>query len=413
MSAIRLTALLSFGLILNQVSLFAFPAVLPTMMNEWGLNAAEAGWIGGIYFAGYAAAVPVLSGLTDRVDARRIYLLASLISAGASFAFAWAASGFWSALILRLVNGIGFAGVYMPGLKLLADRSEGAVQARCSAIYISMYALGSGGSFLLAGPLSAAFGWQSAFIAGGIGPLLAIAAVASVAPPQRVPGPSAGEFQFRVVLRDRQMMSWVACYAGNTWEVVGARTWFVTFVGFNLAQPGNGVAGLRPAILSGLSAVLSVPASIAIAESAVRFGRRIIVLIVTTSSILICGVLAAFADGPHAIVVALLFIHAVTSFGDTGAIAGGAVATANPRTRGAALAVYALCGFSTAFLGPVAIGQAIELAGGTGTKSAWVAAFCVMAMGSAVGALIMLGSPTAAALQSASDRWRRIRRKRD
>ena len=43
-------------------------AVLPQLITEWGLTSTEAGWLGGIYFAGYVAAVPVLTTLTDRID---------------------------------------------------------------------------------------------------------------------------------------------------------------------------------------------------------------------------------------------------------------------------------------------------------------------------------------------------------
>ena len=41
----------------------AFPALLPTFIGEWQLTNTDAGWINGIYFAGYLAAVPVLVGL--------------------------------------------------------------------------------------------------------------------------------------------------------------------------------------------------------------------------------------------------------------------------------------------------------------------------------------------------------------
>jgi MFS family permease len=36
----------------------------------------QAGWISSAFFAGYVAAVPLLVGLTDRFDARRIYYVA-------------------------------------------------------------------------------------------------------------------------------------------------------------------------------------------------------------------------------------------------------------------------------------------------------------------------------------------------
>ncbi len=38
----------------------------------------EAGAISGILFAGYMMSVPVLTSLTDRMDSRRIYLVACL-----------------------------------------------------------------------------------------------------------------------------------------------------------------------------------------------------------------------------------------------------------------------------------------------------------------------------------------------
>ncbi len=49
-----------------------FAALLPALQAEWGLDNSQAGWIHGIYYAGYLFAVPVLVSLTDRVDPRRM-----------------------------------------------------------------------------------------------------------------------------------------------------------------------------------------------------------------------------------------------------------------------------------------------------------------------------------------------------
>src|SRR6478672_9408020 len=83
----------------------SFAALLPAFSRDWGLSNTEAGWIGGIFYAGYTAAVPVLVTLTDRVDPRRIYLLSTAIGGLACLAFALFADGFWSALILRALAG--------------------------------------------------------------------------------------------------------------------------------------------------------------------------------------------------------------------------------------------------------------------------------------------------------------------
>jgi hypothetical protein len=68
----------------------------------------------GIYYAAYTLVVPVLSSLADRVDPKRIYLGSVALTAVAFTGFAWAATGFWSALASRALMG---------GL-LLADRRQ-------------------------------------------------------------------------------------------------------------------------------------------------------------------------------------------------------------------------------------------------------------------------------------------------
>src|SRR4249920_2987372 len=61
--------------VLTQIGAFALPALLPGYIERWSLSKTEAGWLVGIFFAAYVPAVPVLLSLTDRVPARRVYLL--------------------------------------------------------------------------------------------------------------------------------------------------------------------------------------------------------------------------------------------------------------------------------------------------------------------------------------------------
>ena len=91
------------------------------MMELWGLTNSEAGWITGVFYLAYMLAVPVLVTLTDRVDARLVYLFGVACTIGAHVLFGLLAEGFWSALFLRALAGVGWAGTYMTGLKSLAD----------------------------------------------------------------------------------------------------------------------------------------------------------------------------------------------------------------------------------------------------------------------------------------------------
>lgn len=381
-SAAGATAALSFCLVANLVALMTFPAVLPEVSADWQLSASEAGWIGGIYFAGYAIAVLFLVGATDRVDGRWIVAGSSLLGAGASLAFAGLADGFWPALAVRFLGGIALAGVHMPALVLLVERVRGPKQARSVSIYTSSYALGSAGSFLVAGLVDAAFGWRATFLAAGIGPLLAIAAIGclSPAPPRQAP---AGPFlDFRSVLANRPFMAYVLAFSGNTWEVFGIRVWFVACLSWTLHLPGNELDLPNLAVISGAASLAGVPASIAVAELATRWGRSRVIIATCAVSVAVCLALAATAGGAIAIVLTLLILLQITSFADVSALGVGAVMLSDPARRGAALAIYALAGFTTGFLGPAAVGLSLDWFGGVDSRTGWTAAFLTMSIGS-------------------------------
>jgi len=57
----RAVILLSFGLVANLAALMTFAASLNEIAADWSLDASQSGWIGGIYFAGYAIAAPFLA----------------------------------------------------------------------------------------------------------------------------------------------------------------------------------------------------------------------------------------------------------------------------------------------------------------------------------------------------------------
>ena len=60
--------------VLTMLGVFTFPSLMPEFIATWQLSNTEAGWIAGILLGGYAISVPVLVSLTDRIDARLVYL---------------------------------------------------------------------------------------------------------------------------------------------------------------------------------------------------------------------------------------------------------------------------------------------------------------------------------------------------
>lgn len=386
----RSTALLAFALTVNLAPFATFAAVLPEIARSWSLSASDAGWISGVYFGGYAAAVPILSSLTDRIDGRRIFLGSTLLGAGASLAFAIGAQGFWTALLLRFLGGVALGGVNMPGLKLLAERTAGSRRARGSAVYAACYTLGASASFFIAGAVDTASGWRGAFALSGLVPLAAIGAILLLPPPsERVPSPGF-TLDLRPLLRNRLLMAYVLAFAGNLWEVSAIRAWFVAYLAWIFALPHNALTVPRPANIAAFASLAGFVASLLVAELALRWRRAIVAACI--GSVLVLLALAATAGGPSLLVLPLLILAQIASLADAAALASGTVVAADPARRGAALALFAFIGYVAAFIGPVAVGMALHVFGGASNPAGWTAAFLVMALGSTAAAFAMRGA---------------------
>jgi MFS family permease len=383
--------------ILSMAGFATFPALLPTFQAEWGIDNTDAGWISGIYYAGYLGAVPVLVSLTDRVDPRRIYLFSLGLGAAALLGFALIATGFWTALALRALAGVALAGTYMPGLKALSDRIEGPGQSRALAFYTSSFGIGSSLSFFLAGELETRLGWQWAFGLSSVGPLVAIPlalAVLRPAPPPRHAVPDTRLLDFRPVLARPGAMGYILAYCAHNWELFSMRSWIVAFFAFSQAQQADGAAGwLLPTALAGIVNLVGVPSSILGNELAVRFGRRRWVILVMGLSAVTACLIGFSAALPFAAVVLFFLVYAALVSGDSASITAGAVANAPPGYRGATMALHACIGFTGAFLGPLAVGVVLDLSGGGTTTISWGLAFVTAGLGVAMGplALIVLG----------------------
>ncbi len=105
MSTVRIIAIVCTAQVFAQIGAFAVPALLPTFIDRWDLSGTEAGWIIGAFYLRYTATVPVLVSLTDRIDPKRIYLGAVLLTTVAALGYATLADGFWSAFVFRLIAG--------------------------------------------------------------------------------------------------------------------------------------------------------------------------------------------------------------------------------------------------------------------------------------------------------------------
>jgi MFS family permease len=133
LSAARIVVLVCVAQVLVQIGAFFWPALLPGLTTLWGLTNSEAGWITAGFYGAYICAVPILVTLTDRIDAKLVYLCGVAATVIGHLFFAFLTDGFWSAFLARAITGIGWAGTYMTGLKLLADKVDATLMSRAAA----------------------------------------------------------------------------------------------------------------------------------------------------------------------------------------------------------------------------------------------------------------------------------------
>ena len=388
-----LIAMMCIAEMVGMVGVFTFPALLPTFIAEWGLSSSEAGWISGVYFLGYMVAALVLVTLTDWIDPRRIYLLCMALTVVAIGGFGMFAQGFWTALALRALAGVGLAGTYMPGLKALSDLIEGPAQSRAISFYTSSFGIGSALSFYVAGILGPALGWQGAFYMAAGGPLAALAIVAVVLPanpPLSRAGPRNIPREFLTAIRNRRAMGYTLAYMVHNFELFGLRSWLVAFLTFNATFQPEGTSWLTATELTAIVTLLALPASVTGNELSVRFGRRKVVCAVMAASALLGLVFGHTGQWPFIWVALLSLVYGVTVMGDSSSITAGTVQEANPEVRGITMAVHATVGFIGSFLGPLIFGVVLDLAGGGNEPAAWGLSFATLGVVVALGPLFVI-----------------------
>lgn len=358
-----------------------YPSLLPRLADEWGLTNAAAGLIGGVLFLAYAVAVPFLTGLTDRVDARQIYVVSCLIASAGSAVFGLFADGLAIALVGQALFGLGFAGVFMPGLKALSDRIDAASQSRAVALYTALSSIGLGASFALSGWIADHIGWRASFYAAALGPLIAAGIGAWSLEPRRPlveAQPASLARRMRLVLRNRPAVGYIVGYAAHCWELYGLRAWLVAFFVFvEIRLSGSGASPLSPTVITAGVALIGMVTSIYCNELARAFARARLVLIIMTLSAPLAfalGIVGAQALWAAALLGA--FYYGIV-MADSALLTAGTVASAVAEQRGATMALHSTLGFGAGLLSPVVFGLVLDA---VGRDDPWAWAFAFLAL---------------------------------
>jgi MFS family permease len=313
--------------------------------------------------------VPVLVALTDRIPVRRVYMLGTSLTALSHFGFALFADGFWSALLLRLLAGIGWAGTYMPGLKAIADPLEGTAQSRAVSWHAAGVGISGAASFTIAGLVGNYAGASASFVLGGATALSAVLIAAMVMPSALAApaarAPSRRLLDFRPVLRNRAAMGWIIGYTAHTWELSALRAWGVTFLAAVCASQGVSSWLPDPTVLFTAAGLVGIAVSITGNETAQRWGRARVVTVAMSTAAASSLLTGWGANAPAIIAAALVVLWNAAIYFDSSALTAGTVQAADKELRGATMGLHSMCGYAGGFIGPLGVGLVLDWAGST------------------------------------------------
>jgi MFS family permease len=118
----RALVLLSIAELFGMALWFSGSAVVPALAHEWNLSTSQASWLANAVQFGFVAGTLISAtlNLADIITTRHLFAVAALLGALTNAFFGLYVHQAGTAIALRFLTGVCLAGVYPPGMKLMA-----------------------------------------------------------------------------------------------------------------------------------------------------------------------------------------------------------------------------------------------------------------------------------------------------
>lgn len=375
----RVLVVTSATLFFSVLVWFNYSAVLPFIVEEWGLSGTEAGIVFGAFQAGYLVAIVPAGRLADRYSPRWVIAIGAIGTGVPSLAFAGIADGFLVGTVLRFLSGLFVAGVYVPGMRFISDWYPEEVRGRALGLYIGMYEVGAGLSFVFSTVAAEAVNWRLAIAITSIGALFIAVPMLKLTSdnPRRSASPTNG-FDLSV-LRDREYLLAVSIYSWHNWELFGVRNWLLAFL---VAAPAFTAIDttVLPGLVVGAMIVMSGAGNAVGGWLSDRIGRVRTIATGLGFSTFLSAVFGVLGWLPLTALVGITLLYGLVLALDSAPTSTMVTEVVADKHVGTALSIQSLAGFSTTVVSPVVFGLALDRMG-------YAVAFPTLAAGALLGLL--------------------------
>jgi len=378
----RALALIAAGELLAMSLWFSGSAVAPALSAEWGLGASGVAWLTLSVQLGFVAGtiVSAVANLADVLSTRGLFAASAFLGAACNAALALGARGPESGMAFRFLTGFFLAGVYPPGMKLMAtwfSRGRGAALGLLvggitlgKAFPYLVNAIGRGDwrDHVLAVSVMAALGGAIVLLFVGEGPFA-------------TPNAPFDAAQVVKVFRNRGVRLADFGYFGHMWELYAMWTWIPAFLRASLAARGEPVRLAESASFVVIGSGFA--GCVAAGVLADRVGRTAVTSAAMAVSGLCCLTIGLLFAAPPGVLLAVAAVWGASIVADSAQFSACVTELADRRYIGTALTVQTCIGF---LLTMISIEVVSRLAGAAG----WRWAFAVLAVGPALGIVAML-----------------------